>query len=85
MVNINISIKEEAYEFLRTLKGRNKSFSEVILEFKGKKGNKDVLMSFFGGLANKGIDWDVKEKRMKEFRESFNKRIKTTTKEREPV
>ena len=38
-------------------------------------------MSFFGGLADKDIDWDAKEKRMKKFRESFTRRIKETSKE----
>ena len=43
----------------------------------------DNLMSFFGGLADKDIDWDAKEKRMKEFRESFSKRLKSISKYRE--
>ncbi|MBI2499108.1 antitoxin VapB family protein [Candidatus Woesearchaeota archaeon] len=83
MGNINISIKEEAYNFLNSLKAKNKSFSDVILEFKEAKGNKEHLMSFFGVLNKADIDWVAKEKAMKEFRDSFNRRMEKTTKEME--
>ena len=80
MSSVNISIKKEAYEFLGSLKTKNKSFSDVILEFKENKfemGNTKSLLRFAGVL--KDVDWDEREKRMKEFRDSFNKRIKKTT------
>ena len=38
MVNINISVKEEAYDFLKKLKSKDKSFSDVILSFKKDTG-----------------------------------------------
>lgn len=67
------------------LKGKDKSFSDVVIEMKGnecnRKGSKELLMKYFGGLKDKGIDWNEKEKRMKEFREEFNKRIDNTRKE----
>jgi predicted CopG family antitoxin len=34
---MNISIKGDTYKFLKSLKGRNESFSDVILRFKEKK------------------------------------------------
>ncbi len=70
MTNINISIKEEAYRFLKTLKIKNKSFSDVILGFKYKNQN---IMRFFGILNN--IDWGNREKEMREFRKEFEERF----------
>jgi len=70
MSSINISIKKEAYEFLKSMKNDNKSFSDVILNFKKKdKG----IMEFFGVL--KHINWDEQEKNMKNFRNSFNRKL----------
>ena len=70
MISINISIKKEAYEFLKQLKGKKMSFSDVILRFK-KETN--PIMRYFGAL--KHLDWDAKEKRMREFRKEFDKRL----------
>lgn len=80
MVNINISIKEEAYSFLNSLKANNKSFSDVILEFKEEKKDRSgkSLLKFAGGLKNLNIDWKEKEKRINEFRKGFDKGIKET-------
>jgi len=79
MGSINISVREEAYEFLRSLKTRDKSFSDVILEFKDegevKRGSKEALLKFYGVLKDENIDWKAKEKRMRELRDSFNKRL----------
>jgi len=72
MVNINISIRKEAYEFLSSMKGENKSFSDVILEFRKEKS----VMDFFGCLKDANIDWKEREKEMKNVRESFNRRLK---------
>ena len=80
MTNINISIKKEAHEFLKSLKSDNKSFSDVIIEFKHKKGNKENIMRFFGVLKDSGVDWKEKEKRMKDFRKEFDERINRTMK-----
>ena len=67
---VNISIKEEAYSFLKAFKSKDKSFSDVILDFKEKRGN---FMDFFGAL--KDTDWNDGESSMKEFRRSFSKRL----------
>jgi len=81
MSSINISIRKEAYDFLRSLKTRDKSFSEVILEFKKNKGNKEEIIRLVNmdRDINK-VNWKEKEERMKDFRESFNKRIESTIK-----
>jgi len=76
MGSVNISIKKEAYNFLASLKERNRSFSDVILEFKEKesaRGSAKRLLKFAGVL--KDLDWDKKERLMRKFRESFNKRL----------
>ncbi len=70
MSSINISIRKEAYDFLKEFKTRDKSFSEIILGFK-KEPN---IMKFFGILND--LEWDSKEKSMKSLRDSFNKRLK---------
>tara|TARA_Y100000310_G_scaffold225672_1_gene227708 strand:+ start:9756 stop:9968 length:213 start_codon:yes stop_codon:yes gene_type:complete len=69
MTSINISLKKEAYQFLKTLKTKEKSFSDIILDFKKKQD----VMKFFGIF--KHSNWTHKEKTMKELRESFNKRL----------
>lgn len=83
MASVNISIKKEAYDFLSRLKTKDRSFSDVILEFKENKeerGTAKSLLRFAGCLKDSGINWEEKEKRMKEFRDSFNKRIEETAK-----
>ena len=76
MTNINISIRKEAYNFLSRLKSKDKSFSDVILEFKERKGNKENIMGLFGALKN--VDWEKREKNMGEFRKEFNGRVEHT-------
>ena len=70
MASVNIAIKKEAYDFLRKLKTNDKSFSDVILGF---KKNQSDIMRFFGIL--KDVEWGGREKNMKEFRESFRRRM----------
>lgn len=79
MSSMNISIRKEAYDFLRSLQSGRKSFSEVILGLKEKqerKGNKEAVLSYFGAVENKKIDLKKTEKNIKEFREEFDNRIK---------
>ena len=82
MSSMNVSLRKDVYEFLKMLKGNEKSFSDVIIELKERRKDDDV-MKLFGTLKNKGIDWDSRKKRMTEFRESFNKRIEETRKKME--
>ena len=71
MASINISIRKEAYNFLKHFKTDDKSFSDIILSFKKEKND---AMRFFGIM--KDSDWQNKEKNMKGLKESFNKRLK---------
>lgn len=84
MTSINISIREEAYKFLKSLKSKDKSFSDVILELKKdrkfEKGSKEVVLEFAGVLKGRKIDWEDRKKRMKEFRDSFDNRTDETIK-----
>lgn len=77
--SLNISIKQEAYDFLKSRKGRDKSFSDVILELKEagaeRKGSKEAALKFFGVLRNMGIDWKGNEKRMAAFRAEIEERL----------
>ena len=52
MTSINISVKKEAYNFLKDMKTRDKSFSDIILSFKKEQSS---VMRFFGAL--KEADW----------------------------
>jgi len=84
MSSTNISVKDEAIRFLNSLKGKDESYSDVILKFKEKNAsNGKALLRFAGTLRE--IDWDEREKSMKEFRESFEKRIEETVRYREEV
>lgn len=40
-----------------------------------RKGSKENVLRFAGVLKDSDTDWDEKEKRMKKFRASFNKRL----------
>ena len=72
MVNINISIRKEAYDILTLLKGESKSFSDVIVDELGKK---KTALDFFGGLKDVDINWETEKKERKEFRKSFERRL----------
>jgi len=70
---MNISIKKEAYEFLKSLKTKDKSFSDVVLELRKQKTSGKNILQFAGVL--KDSDWKEKEDIIKDFRRSFNKRV----------
>ena len=70
MTSINISLKKEAYNFLSSLKTKDKSFSDVILSFKKEKSD---VMRFFGAL--KDVDWEEREENMEKMRKSFDRRL----------
>jgi len=72
MSNINISIKDEAYQFLQSHKGNKKSFSDVILEFKEWEQSRDIVR-FFGILKN--VDWKKRKASMSELRKEFEERL----------
>ena len=70
MASINISLKKEAYDFLKNMKAKDKSFSDVILSLKKEQNS---ILRFFGAL--KDLDWADKEKNIKDLRGSFSKRL----------
>ena len=75
MASVNISLTEEAYRFLKMLKGRDKSFSDVVLEMKQKdfkKGSKENILRFAGVLKN--LDTKRFDKIREDLNESFEKR-----------
>lgn len=75
MASVNISITDDAYRFLKLLKGRDKSFSDVILELKekdAKKGTGKSLLKFAGALKN--LDTKRFDKIREDLNESFEKR-----------
>ncbi|PTD94245.1 antitoxin [archaeon SCG-AAA382B04] len=70
MPSKNISIKEEAYKRLKELKGKEKSFSDVILELT-EKNKKD-----FSNIIGKNIDisWREVKKTRKRTEEDENRK-----------
>jgi len=66
---------------MASIKSKYKSFSDVVLEFEGKESNRERILDLFKEERDLDeIDWKVKEKRMRTFRDSFNKRIRETRK-----
>lgn len=81
MSSVNIAIKEEAYSFLRSLKAKDESFSDVILRLKLKKAvNGKALIELRNEYDEvlKNVDLKNMENRMKEFREEVEKRMDET-------
>tara|TARA_Y100000310_G_C20305265_1_gene633651 strand:+ start:191 stop:469 length:279 start_codon:yes stop_codon:yes gene_type:complete len=81
MGSMNISIKEDAYKFLRSMKGRDESFSDVILGFKEKKtSNGKMLVELRNKYDEKlkDIDFSDVEKNIKGFREEVEERMDET-------
>lgn len=68
MATKNISITEEAYRRLASLRKKNESFSEIIIEVTGKKAK---LRDFHGIISEKAAD--ALEKSIKESREMHRK------------
>ncbi len=67
MATKTISIREEVYDILATLKKENESFSDVI--WKLTKKRKPNLRDYFGGLSDSKAMIDIKED-CKKIRES---------------
>lgn len=79
MGSMNISIKKEAYDFLKSLKSKDESFSDVILDFRenknSRKGSFEVIKECLNDFDSESVDWDEIENRIKINRESSKKRI----------
>ena len=70
MTSVNISLKKEAYEFLKSKKASGESFSDLILSLKNTRKN---TMKFFGiwkGMPDEKFDQIAK--RLKESRKEIN-------------
>lgn len=65
----NITISEDAYSFLKKLKGEDKSFSDVILSMKEKRND---VMSYAGSL--KDADLESVEKVREDMRQDWEQR-----------
>ncbi len=80
MATKNISITEEAYRRLASLRKKNESFSEIIIEVTGKRAK---LSDFHGILSKEAAD--TLEKSIRESREKnrmlHEKRIERLKKE----
>ena len=83
MGSMNISIKKEAYDLLSALKGKDKSFSDVIIEVvnKRKKGNSKDIMKFAGILREKEGDyWKGRKKDYEKIRKDLNSELDNRSK-----
>jgi len=69
MASKNITITEDAYNFLKKLKTNSRSFSDVILSMKEKRND---VMSYAGSL--KDVDLDSIDKIRSDARRDWNKR-----------
>ena len=72
MTSKNISIKEEAYEKLKKLKGKDKSFSDVILELteRSKRDFSDIIG------ADIDVEWgEIQRERKRSEEERDRERV----------
>ena len=65
----NITISDDAYDFLKKIKGDEKSFSDVILSLKGKRAD---IMEYAGSMEDADLESieDVRE----DMRDDWNER-----------
>jgi len=67
-----ISLSDEAYERLKSIKG-GKSFSEVVIEFTQSKKKKSIL-DFAGAFSDNADEWAKIKKKIYEDRKKFSLR-----------
>jgi len=68
-----ISLSNEAYEKLKSLKG-NKSFSEVVVEIVDDRKTKKRSIMNFAGIWKDDNEWDAISKKIYEDRKKFKLR-----------
>ncbi|MEK6873392.1 MAG: antitoxin VapB family protein [Nanoarchaeota archaeon] len=68
-----ISLSNEAYEKLKSLKG-NKSFSEVVVEIVDDRKTKKRSIMDFAGIWKDDSEWDAISKKIYEDRKKFKLR-----------
>jgi len=89
MSSVNISIKKEAYTYLKSIKKEGESFSDVILKFKEEKKNGAFMVNLALALKERAkkeygfndADLDEKyfeerEKNIKQVRQQLEKELK---------
>jgi len=67
-----ISLSNEAYEKLKSIKG-NKSFSEVVIELSISRPNENIS-TFCGALKNNTEEWNTIKNKIYEDRKKFKLR-----------
>ena len=73
----NISLSDEAYELLKSIKGKNESFSEVIKRIVGEKGNLSEIIDLYPELKEE----KEYEENIKTIREELDKTAKRVVNE----
>jgi predicted CopG family antitoxin len=68
-----ISLSDEAYELLKSIKRDDESFSDVIKRLVGKKGNLTELLDLYPELINVG----EYEEAVLSFRKEMDRRLET--------
>jgi len=68
-----ISLSEEAYKTLKTIKGNN-SFSELVIELVNEKPKNKSLIDFFGVFKENADEWEKIKKNIYEDRKKFKLR-----------
>ena len=63
MATKNISITEEAYRRLAALRKRNESFSELIMEFAGRRAKLKDFHGVLSGETADALEEDIKKSR----------------------
>ncbi len=66
-----MTVKEEAYQYLTSIKADTESYSDVILRLKEMTRKKDIL-SFYGSMKDLDID---AQKLRKEMEDEFRDRL----------
>lgn len=70
MTSVNISLKKEAYEFLKARKTPGESFSDVILSLKEHRKNPVEFFGIWKDMPKE--EFDQIKKRVKENRKELN-------------
>lgn len=68
-----ISLSEEAYKTLKTIKGNN-SFSELVVELVNERPKKKSIKEFFGVFKENTDEWEKINKKLYEDRKKFKLR-----------
>lgn len=79
MSSKNISIREEVYEYLKSIKREDESFSDIILKLKKQNTSDGNTLLNIASKYRKSHDkkyWAKRDKEIKNVRKNFSKSIK---------